>query len=161
MDVWSNKLLAADGHLVRPLGPLRSEWSFAQQLLHRVTAQHAVACFCCHQLLRRTAGFGISVRKCWSAFSVQRMGLWIPVDKQESQPEAWCFPKSNSSCSGTATVQHFSILQPYKTKVKTFSVCSDQRELTYLHWLLCPKTYINKYRSYGHRYCYSCYLYIM
>lgn len=38
MDAWSNQLLASYSHLMLPLGPLGFEWSFAQQLLHCVTA---------------------------------------------------------------------------------------------------------------------------
>ena len=55
-----------------PLGPIRFEQSFAQQLLHSVTAQRAVACCCSHRLSRRKAGFGISTRKRWSTLSKQQ-----------------------------------------------------------------------------------------
>lgn len=82
----------------------------------------------------------------------------IPVDKRESQPEAWRFPRSNSSCPGTDAVQNFSIFPLYETKAKTFSFCPHQLELSYLHQLLCPKTFINRYLSYGHRNSYSCYM---
>lgn len=151
MDMWSHRSLATYGHRVLPRG--LSAWSGP---CRAATPQWNIPACRCLLLLSLAI---VEKGRIWDqhketlgTFSKQRMGLWIPVDKRESQPEARCFPESSSSCSGTVAVQNLSILQPHKVKVFFHFSWRTQT----IHWLLCPKTYIIK--SYGHRCCYSFYL---
>lgn len=129
------------GHLQPPsasTGALSTEGSL--QSSHPAVWHPSVQCL----LLLSPAG--VEKGRIWDqhketlgTFSKQRMGLWIPVDKRESQPEARCFPESSSSCSGTVAVQNLNILQSHKVKV--FSISPDAHKPSYIRWLLCPKTY--------------------
>lgn len=136
MDMWSHRSLATYGHRVLPWGP------FALSGPCRAATPQCDIPACTCLLLLSPAG--VEKGRIWDqhketgTFSKQRMGLRIPVDKRESQPEARCFPKSSSSCSGTAAVQNLSILQSHKVKV--FSISPDVHKPSYIHWLLCPKT---------------------
>lgn len=122
MDMWSHRSLTASERFHEGLS---REWSL--QSSHSTVWHPGVQCL----LLLSPAG--VEKGRIWDqhkemlgTFSKQRMGLWIPVDKQESQPEARCSPESSSSCSGTVAVQNLSILQSHKGKVFFhFSWCTQ------------------------------------
>lgn len=161
MDVWSNKLLATYGHLVLPPGPFKLERSFAQQLLPQCTSLACSCLPCCPQLSRRKAEFGISRRNIGALSANREWDCELQWTSKKVNLRLDVSLRATAAALGQLQSKTSAFHRPWKVKAKTFSVSPDQREPSYIHQLLCPKTSINKYQSYGHRYCYSCYLYIM
>lgn len=65
MDMWSHRSLATYSHQVLPRGPLGLSGP-CRAATPQCDILACSACFCCHQLVWRKAGFGISIRKRWA-----------------------------------------------------------------------------------------------
>lgn len=152
-----NKLLATDGipcfHWA-----LKVEVVLCSAAAPSTAAWPAAARFCWHQLLWRKAAFGISTGKCRSARSTQRTGTKFQWTSEKVNLRRGVSPGATAAALGQMQSRTSVILPPYETKAKIFSICPHQLELFYLHPLLCPKTFIDGYLSYGHRNSYSCYM---
>lgn len=153
MDMWSHRSLATYGHRVLPRGPLALGGP-CRAATPQWTSRRAGACFCCHWLLWRKAGFGISIRKRWA----------LSANREWDCEFQWTSEKVNlrldvslrAAAAALGQLQSKTWVFFNHSRERFFSISPDVHKPSYIRWLLCPKTYIIK--SYGHRCCYSFYL---